>query len=264
MKHILLPIASLSLLLATGSPAWAEPEITGKPSELSAFLDKSKPVELFGEAEIKVPVDRAIVTLKVSSENRSLADAIGANRALRGKLVEALAAKRIPADRVTASKFSSTPTLRWIGDKVKSYKVENLVQVSVKDEAEFQAVVGVGDQLTDIQFYSIESNPSDIEALRRDAMAKAIDDADKRRKVVEEKLGLKLEPRSVQDATDMPMPYQNISNKRAYAPMAASAADGPGSLRSGLAPAEAGDAPGGLGEMVVRAKVRVTYAAVPK
>jgi uncharacterized protein YggE len=264
MKHILLPVASLTLLLAAASPAWAEPEITGKPSELSAFLDKSKPVDLFGEAEIKVPVDRAIVTLKVTSENRSLADAIGANRALRAKLVEALAAKRIPADRVTASKFSSTPTLRWIGDKVKSYKVENLVQVSVKDEAEFQAVVGVGDQLTDILFHSIESNTSDMEALRRDAMAKAIDDADKRKKIVEEKLGLKLEPRSVQELTDMPMPYANINNRKAYAPMAASATDS--LLAEGYSPIPNGDAeaPGGLGEIVVRARVRVTYAAVPR
>ena len=262
MKHILVPIAALSLVIAGAFPVHAEPEITGKPSELSAFLDKSKPVEIFGEAEIKVPVDRAIVTLKVSSENRSLADAIGANRTLRGKLVEALAAKRIPADRVTASKFSSTPTLRWIGEKVKSYKVENFVQVSVKDEAEFQVVVGVGDQLSDIQFHSIESNPSDIETLRRDAMAKAIDDADKRKKIVEEKLGLKLEPRSVQEVSDMPMPYQNISNKRAYAPMAKS--DGLVSISGGTAPVEAVVAPGGLGEIVVRAKVRVTYAAVPR
>ncbi len=263
MKHTLLPIAALSLLLATGSPAWAEPEITGKPSELSAFLDKSKPVELFGEAEIKVPVDRAIVTLKVSSENRSLADAIGANRALRAKLVEALAARRIPADRVTASKFSSTPTPRWIGDKVKSYKVENLVQVSVKDEAEFQAVVGVGDQLSEIQFHSIESNPSDIEALRRDAMAKAIDDADKRRKVVEEKLGLKLEPRSVQEATDGPLTTRDIINYRAHAPMANKAVGYDGSTATDFL-LTAGAAPGGLGEIVVRAKVRVTYAAIPK
>ncbi len=252
MKHILLSIAALSLVTAGTFPVHAEPEITGKPSELSAFLDKSK------------PVDRALVTMKVSTENKSLADAIGANRALRARLVDALAAKRIPADRVTASKFSSTPTLRWLGDKVKSYKVENLVQVSVKDEAEFQAVVGVGDQITDIQFHSIESNPPDVASLRRDAMARAIDDADKRRKVVEEKLSLKLEPRSVQEISEMPIPYQNISNKKAYAPMAGSATDGLVSMRGGLASPEASEAPGGLGEIVVRAKVRVTYAAVPK
>lgn len=261
MKPILLPIAALSVAVASFT-AHAEPEITGKPSELSAFLDKSKPVDLTGEAEVKIPVDRALVTVRATTENKSLAEAIGANRALRARFIDTLAAKGIPADRVTPSRFSSTPSYRVLSEKVKSYKVENLVQVSVKDETEFQHVIAAADSLVDIQFSSIESAPSDLEKIRRDAFTKAMADAEQKRKLIEEKLGLKLEAKAIDESPESDLHRAALGNQRAYAPLAAKV----GSFDSSYsqAPAAGGEAPGGLGEIVVRAKVRVTYVSAAK
>lgn len=113
----------------------AEPEISGAPQELESFLaGRTQTVSLTGEAKVQVPVERAIATLRVVSEGRTLADTIRENRELRSKVAAQLQKAGIPAEAISASKFSSSPNYGLFGEKAKSHRVENLVQVTVTDD----------------------------------------------------------------------------------------------------------------------------------
>src|SRR5690242_12996660 len=61
------------LILGFAPLVHAEPELKGTPSELGNYLNTiPKTVLVTGEAEVKVPADRALVTLRVRTENHSL------------------------------------------------------------------------------------------------------------------------------------------------------------------------------------------------
>ena len=66
MKRTLLITVVALLTLARAS---AEPELKGSPAELTGYLaGLAKLVTVAGEAEIKVPADRATVSLRVRTE----------------------------------------------------------------------------------------------------------------------------------------------------------------------------------------------------
>src|SRR5690242_18760535 len=105
--------------------AHAEPELKGSPADLTQLLaGLPRTAIVTGEGELKVPADRAIITLKITTENKSLQGAMRLNQDLRGKLLTYLKEHGIPADRVQASKFSSTPKYGVFSEKVKSYQVD--------------------------------------------------------------------------------------------------------------------------------------------
>src|SRR6266705_2418613 len=177
-------IAVVGLMMAMGGRLVAEPELRGTASDLSQYLaGVPRTVVVIGEAEVKVPADYATVSLKVSTDSKSLQEALRANHEVRNRLINYLKKQEIPADRVAASKFSSTPKFGLFGEKAKSYRVDNVVKVKVLDEKELQ-VVGVDFEHTD------------KEAQKRKAIELACENATERKKVYEEKLGLKLTPKS--------------------------------------------------------------------
>ena len=123
----------LSLFLLVGSRAFAEPELKGTAPELAQYLaGVPKTVRIFGEGEVRSPADRAIVSLKVTTENRSRQEALQANQDLRGKILSHLKKQGVPAERVHASKFSSTPKFGLFSEKAKSYRVESGPHVARK------------------------------------------------------------------------------------------------------------------------------------
>jgi uncharacterized protein YggE len=191
---LLLSIVAISLTLT----ARAEPELKGTPSELSRYLqdvpirETPKTISIAGEAELRVPADQAVVTLKVTTENKSLHEALRLNQEVRTKLIAHLKSHNMPAERVHASKFSSTPRFGLFGEKAKSYKVENLVRITVEDEHEFQLTASTVDQFAEVQFVAADFEVKDKEAMKAKAMAQACDNANKRKGLLEEKLGMSL------------------------------------------------------------------------
>ena len=194
--YLLLTIVSISLTLT----ARAEPELKGTPSELSRYLqdvpirETPKSVSVAGEAELRVPADQAVVTLKVTTENKSLHEALRLNQDVRTKLIAYLKSHNMPAERVHASKFSSTPRFGLFGEKAKSHKVENLVRITVEDEHEFQLTASTVDQFTEVQFVGADFEVKDKEAMKAKAVAQACDNANQRKSLMEEKLGMTLTP----------------------------------------------------------------------
>src|ERR1041385_4920668 len=92
----------------------AEPELKGSPAELAAYLaGLPKIVSVAGEAEVKVPADRASLMLKVTTESKSLQDALRANQEVRAKMISLLIERGIAPEKVQSSRFSSTPK-HWV------------------------------------------------------------------------------------------------------------------------------------------------------
>jgi uncharacterized protein YggE len=151
--YLLLSVVTVSLSLT----AQAEPELKGTAVELSQYLSAMpKTVSIGGEAELRVPADQAVVTLKVTTENKSLHEALRLNQEVRTKVIAYLKSHNMPVERVHASKFSSTPRFGLFGEKAKSYKVENLVRITVEDEHEFQLTSSTVDSFTEVQFVAAD------------------------------------------------------------------------------------------------------------
>jgi len=190
-------IAVVGLMMAMGGRLVAEPELRGTASDLSQYLaGVPRTVVVIGEAEVKVPADYATVSLKVSTDSKSLQEALRANHEVRNRLINYLKKQEIPADRVAASKFSSTPKFGLFGEKAKSYRVDNVVKVKVLDEKELQATSSAVDSWPEVQFVGVDFEHTDKEAQKRKAIELACENATERKKVYEEKLGLKLTPKS--------------------------------------------------------------------
>lgn len=189
-----------SIVLLLGLTAFAEPELKGTASELAQFISTvPKTVVVTGEAEVRVPARRAVLSLQVATENKSLQEAMRANVELRTKLADYLKNQGIPAERIESAKFSSTPKFGMFSEKAKSYRVENEVRVSVQDEKEFQATAGAVDKWAEVQFGNVDFEYADKEQEKQNAIAKACDNASDQKKIYEEKLGLKLVPAGFQE-----------------------------------------------------------------
>jgi uncharacterized protein YggE len=258
--YLLISIATISLSLS----ARAEPELKGTPSELSRYLENvpiretPKTVSIAGEAEVRVPADQAVVTLKVTTENKSLHDALRLNQEVRNKLIAYLKSNNMPTERVHASKFSSTPRFGLFGDKAKSYKVENLVRITVEDEHEFQLAASTVASFAEVQFVGAEFELKDKEAVKAKAVAQACENANQRRSLMEEKFGLSLKatgfsstPPVLQTATAGKRPYPSGSY------YGGGAFGGYSSIQKVEAPAA--DDVSLFGEMVYTATVMVEY-----
>lgn len=184
-----------SLCLATCA-ALAEPEIKGTPEELAGYLkDVPKTAFVAGESEVKVQADRAVISLKVRTESKSLQEALRQNQEIRGKIINFLSEHAVPADRVQAAKFSSTPKYGVFGDKAKSYQVDNTVKVTVNDEKEFRAVANAADNWAEVHYDGVEFQHSNKEELKAKAMRQACENSLARKKIFEETLGVKLTPK---------------------------------------------------------------------
>ena len=183
----------IGLFAFVATPVWAEPEIKGAPAELANYLaGQQVQASIVGEAEVKVPADRAVVTLRLTSEHKSLREASQANHQLRSTLTTYLTENGVGADRIRSAKFSSTPRTGSWTDKVKSYRIESQLEVTVHDDKEFQTAAGSVDKWNDVTYAGVKFEHSEKDALRLKAIGQACDKAMARKKTYEEKLGVKL------------------------------------------------------------------------
>ncbi len=257
MKHLLLP---LLVTLATAVPVWAEPELSGKPDELMQFLrPTAKTTTLTGEAEIKVPVDKAVASLRIVSEHKAFAEAVRQNNDRRAQVAGLLKKAGLPEDQIQGAKFSSTPSYSVFSDKAKSYRVENVVRVTVKDDKEFLAVAAAVDALSDVHFSGIEPEPGDAAAHKEKALAAALKNAADRKALLEQATGLVLKADSVGNMSvhlAIPEATRGRYSSRGFS--------GEQGLSSLAYTPDASPLAGGLGEVKINATVSITYTVAPK
>lgn len=255
---------ALALLLWGSLALHAEPELKGTAADLTQYLSGMlRTVGLVGDGEVKVPADRASISVKVVTENKSLQEASRLNQELRAKMARVLAEKGIPADRIQASKFSSTPKYGMFGEKAKSYRVENTVKITAHDEKEFQAVGGLVDVTPEFRYDSIEFEHSDKDGLKQRALTQAIDKVTGKKRTYEEKLGVRLTPKSFEEArfaeaaTAAGRGYSKMTDSISYAARGVTPV-------SGGAEGMVEEGPTSFGELVFKAQVTVLYAVEAK
>jgi uncharacterized protein YggE len=238
----------------------AEPEIKGTVSDLAHFInDVPKSVVVTGEAEVRVPAHRAVVSLNVITENKSLQEAMKANLEIRNKLTDYLKNLGIPADRIDSAKFSSTPKFGIFSEKAKSYRIENEMRISVQDENEFQETASTVDKWAEVQFGTVEFEYADKEQQKQSVITKACDNANERKKIYEEKLGLKLIPARFSEG-EVGQRMATMANT-AYVTGASYSS---GFASAGPAGATTDESVTSFGEIVYTARVSVEYTVQTK
>lgn len=263
MKYLCLVLTG-AVLIATGLRA--EPEIKGSPAELAQYLSGvPRLVAIAGESEVKVPADRAILTLKVASDSKSLKDALAANQQLLGALTAYLKERGIASDQVQPAKFASTPRHWVFTDKIKSYHIENEVRIKARDDKEFQTVASALDKWSDVTYAGIDFEHTDKEGLRQKAVAQACDNATARRKNYEDKLGLKLTPKGFgTDGGEAAMVERLRTGPAFGGSVGAQGGTAPSTVArpsyAGKDAAEFSETLNAFGEMVFKARVIVNYA----
>jgi uncharacterized protein YggE len=256
----------LSSFLLIYSHALAEPEIKGLPSELKQFLSPGpKTVILTSEAEVRAAADRALVSLRVITENKSLQEALRANQELRGKLLTDFKKAGIDADRVQGAKFSSTPKFGVFKEKAKSYRVENVVKVKVQDEKEFQAVAVAVDAWQEVQYGGVEFEHGEKTALKAKAIAQACDNAMQKKKLFEDKFGLSLVPVKFTGDTvseKLPPIFGRYGDSSSYPRQLSSAS--PATTIPNVVVTQDEEAVSSFGEVVYTIEIAVEYAVQTK
>jgi uncharacterized protein YggE len=262
-------LSSLLLSLASTLSVSAATELKGSPEELSGYLaGLPQIVSLTGEGEVKISADRAEITLKVTTENRSLHDALRVNQDIRGRLAAFLKENGFNADQIQGARFSSTPKFGMFSEKAKSHRVDNFVKITVRDEKEFQIVAGTVDRWPEVQFVGVEMQHSGKETIKSRAQAMALDKAAERRKLFEEKLGVKLVAKRFVDFNVEPRPVERNRQYYGLRYSTSSGDSGPG-IQGGSSPTLAAAAretmdESPFGELMFTARVTVEYAVEPK
>jgi uncharacterized protein len=248
--------ASVCLIAITGL---SEPEIKGTASELAQFLgDMPRTVAIAGEAQVRTPAQRAVLILKVVTENKSLQEAMRVNADVRRKVADQLRKRGITNERIQASKFSSTPQYGIFTDKVRSYRIEHALRIAVQDERELQNASGAIDLFPEVQFAGVEYDYADKEAVKTQAALQAFDHAERRRALYEEKFGLELVPVAfhsgelLRDDSGVPPHYNPSVAARPYSPGLSRSAPG-------AAAQDVHESVSSFGELVCTAKVTVEY-----
>jgi uncharacterized protein len=195
MRHLIALLLTLSVI-----NLHAEPQISGTPSEINKYLQPEPAiVTLTGEGQIYVQADQAIIRILVTTENKTLSEAIQRNETLRNNLTKTLVSKGVPTDRIVSSKFSSTPEQSNWSDKIKNYKVEHQVKVTIENGQQFSAIAALVDQSQEMRLQSVQPEVSDKDEQSAKALAEAFKQVEKRKAVYEQYLGQKLSPKTANE-----------------------------------------------------------------
>jgi len=261
IKKLLLPVC----LFTVAFIANAQPELKGTANDLAQYLNNvPRTVAVTGEAELKKTADRALLFLRVVTENKSLQEASRVNQEIRSKMLRTLAERGMPADRVQASKFSSTPKYGMFGEKAKSYRVENVIKIAANDEKEFQAVAGLVDALPEVRYDGIEFEHSNKEEMKQKALEQAIDKATEKKRLYETKLGVKLTPKGFAEANAGVLAMaeaRKVYGSVSYRAKSEGVTSLPGPVGD---PGDGGAMPNSFAELVYKAQVTVEYAVESK
>ncbi len=179
---------------------FAEPEIKGLPNDLIKYL-KAPPdtVVISAEATFEVQADRAVAMISVITEDGLLKKSLEQNQNLRKEIIEKFKKSGISSDRISGTKFSSTPQYGVFGKKPSSYKVENVLKIVVGNEEAFQQVASVIDSHEEVFFRELKFEHRDKENHKLKALEKAFDNLFKKKDMYEKRLGIILIPKKFTD-----------------------------------------------------------------
>lgn len=191
----LLPIKIVATLglMAASQVSLAQAQLSGTPDELREFLHpRPNTVNISGEAELTAYKDVAKVSLMVTTEERSLEEAMAANQTLRLEMIESFLAAGIQTDSINNSKFASSPQFGLFGRNPSRFEVTARLEVEVSSEAHLQLLAGAADQYDEVDFESTEFEHSEEEAFEKQVRELALEDVMEQKAFYEQTLNLQL------------------------------------------------------------------------
>lgn len=183
MKHFrLLPIVLLTLFTMIGLAGCAT-----KTTENTAPIITSNQqagIWVTGEGKVTIKPDIANISLGVSSQEASVADAMAKTSDAMSKVLAALKANNIEAKDIQTQQYNISPAYTYdpqTGNQaISGYQVTNIVNVKLRDISRAAAVISsvaeAGGDLTRID--SVMFTVEDPTQYYKEARQKAIEDAD--------------------------------------------------------------------------------------
>ncbi len=183
------------LLFAFSSSVLATPELKGHPDELRQFIyPKGKIVSLYAHAEEKAYSDKAIISLVISTDDKTLAQSLAMNNQLRQGISKKLVAAGIGQEHIKSSKFSTSPEYGWFSKKPKSYKVINRMAITITEEAQLQTIAAIADRNENIALSDTAFEHSKKHELEQQVKEKALDNVMQQNDYYEKSLNVTLTP----------------------------------------------------------------------
>ena len=185
-------LASLTLFIATG--VVAQPELSGTPDELREFLmPRPNFVNISGDGELTAYKDVAKVSLLVTTESRTLNEAMTANQQLRLELIGDFLAAGIPETDINNSKFSSSPQYGLFGRTPNRFEVVARMEVTVSSEEHLQLLAAAADDNPEVKFERTEYEHSLEDDFEDQVRELALRDVMEQKAYYEANLGLQLQ-----------------------------------------------------------------------
>lgn len=204
-------IVATLVIFVFSSSLHAAPELSGNPDELSRYLlEQRKIVTINGSATEEVEADTAIVAITVRTKEAKLNDALQENEKVRKAIKDNLQQAGIGADKIKASKFSSSPSYGWFREKPSSYEISNEVKITINNEEQLRAIAKIVDGQKDVLMGSTEFKDSQKESNEQKALQKALGSVQLKQKTYEQGLGITLTPVRVMDQNVYAQPLQRI------------------------------------------------------
>jgi uncharacterized protein YggE len=161
--------------------------------DLSSF---GRPViQVAGNGEVSARPDTALISLGVSTEDRDVQQAVGANSAAIDKIIAELSKGGIDSRDIQTANFSVFP--QYDQDKSgisapRSFRVSNTVEVTVRDLDALSKILGSvvaagSNQINGLSFFFREPQP-----LLQEARKRAVEDAKRKAEVLARAAGVKL------------------------------------------------------------------------
>ena len=193
-------LLSLCLVAATAASlagyshsSLAQAQLSGTPEELREFLHpRPNTVNINGEGELTAYKDTAKVSLMVTSDERSLSQAMEVNQALRLELVQEFVAAGIPQEDINNSKFSSSPQFGLFGRNPNSFEVSARMEIQVTSEEHLQLLAATADEHEEVNFESTAFEHSEEDDFENQVREIALQDVMAQKAYYESSLGLEL------------------------------------------------------------------------
>lgn len=188
----------LFLLALLGLRVEAEPELSGRPSELSRYLgDVQGTMSLRAVGKVEVEADEAVVSLSLNTVDKLFASALEKNRKARETAQRAMEVAGIPPEKISSSNFTSTPDYGRRGDVPKEYSVRVAFTVTIAQEKQLQVIAQLVDSLPEALYQGIEFKHSKEEENRKEALKRALEEINTKKRTFEQQLDVQLVPKHV-------------------------------------------------------------------
>lgn len=180
-------------LLTASHASLAQPQLSGTPDELREFLvPRPNTVNISGQADLTAYKDVAKVSLLVTTEERSLSDAMTVNQELRLELIGDFLSAGIPQEDINNSKFASSPQFGLFGRNPNRYEVSARLEVTVSSEEHLQLLAAAADAHEEVEFENTEFEHSLEDDFEDQVRELALQDAMEQKAFYESNLGLEL------------------------------------------------------------------------